>query len=72
MSGDARIQACAVRAVRAVQMPRIGAVVMVDLDMTMGQRLMAVAELLGNGMSEQEAREGVQALFPAWFAQEAV
>jgi len=63
-----RIQACAVAAIRPAQMARLGAVVMVDLDMTQGQRLMAVAELLSNGMSEQEAYEGLRGLFPQWFA----
>lgn len=68
---DARIQACAVRAIRPAQMARLGAVVLVDLDLTPGQRLMAVAELLSNGMSEQEAYEGLRGLFPQWFKVEA-
>ncbi len=39
----------------------------VVLDLTKDQRLRAVNELLGTGMSEQEAREGLMDLFPAWF-----
>ncbi len=62
-----RIQACAVSAVRPAQM-LIGAVVLVDLDLTPAQRFAAVAELLGTGMSEQEAFEGLRGMFPQWFA----
>jgi hypothetical protein len=48
-----------------------GHTVIVDLQMTPRQRLMAVAELLSNGMSEQEAYEGLRGLFPQWFKVEA-
>lgn len=63
---DVRIQACSVSAVRPAQM-LIGAVVLVDLELTPGQRFAAVAELLGTGMSEQEAFEGLRGMFPQWF-----
>jgi len=65
-AGPVRIQACAVRAVTPQQM-RLGAVVLVDLDLTPAQRFTAVAELLGTGMSEQEARDGLLTMFPSWF-----
>lgn len=61
-----RIQACSVQSVVPQQM-RIGAWVQVELQMTPGQRLSAVAQLLGSGMSEQEAYEGLRAMFPQWF-----
>mgnify|MGYP003440551221 FL=1 len=61
-----RIQACAVQAITPQQM-RLGAFVQVELSMTPGQRLSAVAQLLGSGMSEQEAYEGLRAMFPQWF-----
>ncbi len=47
---DVRIPACSVRAVTPIMNPR-GHTVIVDLQMTPRQRLMAVAELLSNGMS---------------------
>lgn len=61
-----RIQACSVQSVVPQQM-RLGAWVQVELSMTPGQRLSAVAQLLGSGMSEQEAFEGLRAIFPHWF-----
>lgn len=61
-----RIQACAVQAITPKQV-RLGAFVQVELQMTPKQRLTAVAELLGSGMSEQEAFEGLRAIFPHWF-----
>lgn len=67
---DVRIPACSVRAVTPIMNPR-GHTVIVDLQMTPCRRLMAVAELLSNGMSEQEAYEGLRGLFPQWFKVEA-
>lgn len=61
-----RIPACALKSVTPIVMPK-GVTVVVDLDMTPKQRLTAVAELLGTGMSEQEAYEGLRAMFPQWF-----
>ena len=67
---DVRIPACALRGITPIMNPR-GHTVIVDLQMTPRQRLMAVAELLSNGMSEQEAYEGLRGLFPQWFKVEA-
>ena len=62
---DVRIQDCSVQAITP-QQTRLGAWVQVDLQMTPGQRLAAVAQLLGSGMSEQEAFEGLRGMFPQW------
>lgn len=67
-SGAARIPACAVMSITPQQM-RLGAMVLVDLALTPAQRWGAVAELLSTGMSEQDAYEGLRAMFPAWFEQ---
>lgn len=61
-----RIQACALRAVTP-QIMRVGTQILVDLDMTTEQRFAAVAELLGVGIPEQVAYDGLCKLFPEWF-----
>lgn len=46
----------------------VGATLHIKIDITDRQRWAAVAELLGCGISEQDAYEGMKALFPDWFA----
>ena len=45
---------------------------MVSLDVTLAQRFAAVAELLGTGIPEPDAYEGMRKLFPDWFAKDVV
>lgn len=65
----ARIQACALRSITPHVMHTVVTVV-VELELTPAQRFAAVEDLLGSGMSQQEAYDGLRALFPGWFTEE--